>query len=228
MATRQWHYVQSGRQAGPVAEDVLRRMVDTGAVGPSDLIWTDGFADWQPAGQVPEFAGRTAATAPPVFETENDSPYAAPMVTVTRAYGPSAGRVSYAGFWKRFVALIIDGIVVQVAAFMGGALIGLTLGAVSRDVAEAVAGVFGFLLQWLYFAIMECSDAQATLGKMALGIKVTNMNGQRIHFGRASGRYFGKIVSGLILGFGFLMAGFTDKKQALHDMLAGTLVVNKR
>ena len=79
--------------------------------------------------------------------------------------------------------------------------------------------------QWLYFALMESSSKQATLGKMALGIRVTDVNGNRIGFGRATGRHFAKILSGLILGIGFLMAAFTEKKQALHDMIAGTLVV---
>ncbi len=74
---------------------------------------------------------------------------------------------------------------------------------------------------------MESSSKQATLGKMALGIIVTDVNGERIGFGRATGRFFGKIVSGMIFYIGYIMAGFTDRKQALHDMMAGTLVVNK-
>ena len=69
---------------------------------------------------------------------------------------------------------------------------------------------------WLYYAIMESSKPQATIGKMALGTKVTTLGGERIGFGRASGRYFGKIVSGLTLGIGYLMAAFTERRQALH------------
>lgn len=72
---------------------------------------------------------------------------------------------------------------------------------------------------------MESSAKQATLGKMALGIVVTDLEGARIGFGRATGRYFAKILSGLILGIGFLMAAFTERKQGLHDIIAGTLVV---
>ncbi|MGB6469852.1 MAG: RDD family protein, partial [Candidatus Acidiferrales bacterium] len=68
---------------------------------------------------------------------------------------------------------------------------------------------------------------QGTLGKRALGLLVTDLEGRRVSFGRASGRYFGKIVSALILMIGFIMAGFTEKKQALHDMLAGCLVLRK-
>ena len=72
---------------------------------------------------------------------------------------------------------------------------------------------------------MESSAKQATVGKMALGIIVTDLDGRRIGFGRATGRYFAKILSALTLGIGFLMAGFTERKQALHDMVASCLVV---
>jgi len=78
---------------------------------------------------------------------------------------------------------------------------------------------------WLYFALMESSAWQATLGKRAVGIKVTDMEGGRISFGRATGRHFGKFVSALIFYIGFIMAGFTEKRQALHDIMAGCLVV---
>lgn len=88
--------------------------------------------------------------------------------------------------------------------------------------------VFSLVVQWLYYALMESSVKQATLGKMALGIKVVDYSGNRISFGKASGRYFGKILSGMILCIGYLMAGFTEKKQALHDMLASCLVVDSQ
>ena len=80
---------------------------------------------------------------------------------------------------------------------------------------------------WLYHALMESSSQQGTLGKMALGIKVTDLNGNRITFGRATGRYFSKIISSLTMGVGYIMAGFTQQKQALHDIIAGCLVVNR-
>jgi uncharacterized RDD family membrane protein YckC len=74
---------------------------------------------------------------------------------------------------------------------------------------------------------MESSTSQATIGKMLMGIKVTDMNGHRISFARASGRFFGKALSKLIVYIGFIMAAFTEKKQGLHDILAKTLVINK-
>jgi len=90
-----------------------------------------------------------------------------------------------------------------------------------------LGGLAGFAVWWLYYALMESSGRQATLGKMALGIKVVDRQGGRISFARATGRYFAKILSGLILMIGYLMAGFTSRKQALHDMVAGCLVVNR-
>ena len=83
------------------------------------------------------------------------------------------------------------------------------------------------VITWLYFAIMESSAAKATLGKLALGIIVTDIRGNKISFMKATGRYFGKIISGFILCIGYLMAGFTEKKQALHDIMAGCIVVRK-
>ncbi|NOX17851.1 MAG: RDD family protein [Chlorobi bacterium] len=167
--------------------------------------------------------------------------------------------VTYAGFWKRFVAVFIDGIVISIVQtllffplylFFGISLFPFmnadklenefsTIRAVQYANDDVSLGFFvaimsgiAFLvvvtivLQWLYFALMESSSKQATLGKMALGIKVTDLDGNRISFGRATGRYFGKIISGMIFYIGFMMAGWTQKKQALHDMLAGCLVVN--
>ena len=159
--------------------------------------------------------------------------------------------LSYAGFWKRFAAYLIDsiiiGAVVGIMFFLFGGLFGL--GMMSQDMefnqdtmetqnpeallVGALLGTFmlfwvvAIVAQWLYFALMEASSNQGTLGKMALGIKVTDAMGYPITFGRATGRYFGKILSGAILMIGYLMAAFTERKQALHDMMAGTLVVNK-
>lgn len=153
---------------------------------------------------------------------------------------------TYAGFWKRFLAYIIDSIVLSLVSvvLMIPFFIIAGVGAfssssdyndqMSAGVLAAVLG--GYLLVailiillagWLYFALMEASSRGATLGKMALGIRVVDLTGNRVSFGRATGRYFGKLVSGLILYIGYIMAGFTQQKQALHDIMAGCLVINK-
>lgn len=157
---------------------------------------------------------------------------------------PQARSVQYAGFWRRFVAHVIDQIIVCIAAFVvfipGLALLGVGIGAGIMEESESAIGLIlaaiaAYLVavmlivigQWLYYALMESSSKQATLGKLALGIVVTDLSGNRITFGRATGRYFGKIVSGMIMCIGYIMAGFTEKKQALHDIMASCLVVLK-
>jgi uncharacterized RDD family membrane protein YckC len=131
---------------------------------------------------------------------------------------PAAG---YAGFWRRVAAVLIDGLILSVV------LIPLSLVLRDPDQQTTVYTPISTVINWLYFALMESSDRQATLGKMALGIVVTDLEGNKIGFGRATGRYFAKILSALILLIGFIMAAFTAKKQALHDMIASTLVVKK-
>lgn len=117
----------------------------------------------------------------------------------------------YAGFWMRVGAYLLDLLILviplTILAFIP--ILGIVLN---------IVGV------WLYFALQESSERQATIGKRALNIYVTDMYGRRISFGQATGRYFSKIISSLILGIGYIMAGFTEKKQGLHDMIAGTLV----
>ncbi|MGE5397730.1 MAG: RDD family protein [Chitinophagales bacterium] len=137
--------------------------------------------------------------------------------------------VTYAGFWKRFAAALIDGIILAIAGGIVGGIIGGSMGVSgsSEESISSVASFAGLVLNWLYYTLMESSTAQATLGKMALGIKVTDLYGNRITFGRANGRYWSKIISTIILLIGYIMAGFTEKKQALHDLIAKTLVVNK-
>lgn len=146
---------------------------------------------------------------------------------------------TYAGFWKRFAAAIIDGIVTGIGGLVvAGPIIALMiLSATSArgepdmealgDALDGVANLLGLLLGWIYSAAMESSPLQATLGKMALQIKVTDLDGARVSFGKATGRHFAKFVSALLLFAGFVMAAFTAKKQGLHDLMAGCLVVNK-
>lgn len=139
------------------------------------------------------------------------------------------GIFAYAGFWRRFAAWFIDTIILMV----GGLIISFAFGGVitskgvSGESRKGAANILGMLVGWLYHALMESSVKQASLGKMALGLMVTDLSGQKISFARATGRHFAKIISALILFIGFIMAGFTSKKQALHDMIASCLVVRQ-
>ncbi len=135
--------------------------------------------------------------------------------------------MNYAGFWRRLVAVFMDGIILRIGGSIVGYIVGLAFGTAggSEQGAAIVAALISLIGGWLYYTLMESSAKQATLGKMAMEIYVTDLNGDRISFGRATGRYFGKILSSLIFFIGYIMAAFTEKKQALHDKLAGTLVV---
>lgn len=134
--------------------------------------------------------------------------------------------MKYASFWSRFLASFIDGIILYILGFIAGAIIGFVFAAISGTTTgiPALSFLIGTVFGWLYYALLESSPKQATLGKQALKIVVSDLNGERISFGRASGRYFSKYLSSLILLIGYIMAAFTQKKQALHDMIAGTLV----
>jgi uncharacterized RDD family membrane protein YckC len=145
--------------------------------------------------------------------------------------------VRYGGFWIRFVAAIIDGILVQVVVVPVGALLGGMIGVAgvaarmpgegTRLVAVIVGAALGLLASWIYEAAMESSSLQSTLGKMIFGMKVTDLNRNRISFARATGRHFAKYLSSMILFIGYIMAGFTERKQALHDIIASTVVVRR-
>ena len=150
----------------------------------------------------------------------------------------------YAGFWRRALAFMIDGLILAIPYTLisclllapriveltrlvstnGEPTLNMMLGWMASMI---ILWIVNLLLLWLYFACMESSKHQATLGKMALGIKVVGAHGERISFARATGRSFAKFISHMLLYFGDYMAGFTEKRQALHDIIATTYVVDK-
>jgi uncharacterized RDD family membrane protein YckC len=141
----------------------------------------------------------------------------------------------YAGFWRRSFAFIIDCIFSIIVFFMIPGLIATRL--FVRDVETVDKNIIitiyltifllSVIMFWLYCSIMESSSKQATLGKKALNITVTDLEGKRVSFGRATIRFWSKYFSSAILFIGFIMIGFTAKKQALHDIIAKTLVLVK-
>lgn len=133
------------------------------------------------------------------------------LVHEARAQSTTHSEHRYAGFWKRVLAAIIDSVIVGIASIVLYMAIGR---------AATLAG-------WCYYIFMESSQYQATLGKMIVGIKVTDIHGNRISPMRSAGRYFAKILSSLTFFVGYIMIAFTHRKQGLHDMLADTLVINK-
>jgi uncharacterized RDD family membrane protein YckC len=162
-------------------------------------------------------------------------------------YVQQVPRVTYAGFWLRVLAYIIDVIILGIFAIpiLIGAAMLMGIGGMLENIPHnqdpflngmppafilffMLCGGLGLFGTWLYFALLESSEWQGTAGKKVLGLIVTDMNGQRISFMRATGRHFSKIVTSLIpLCIGYIMAGFTEKRQALHDMIASCLVLRR-
>ena len=219
-----WHYSHDGTQQGPVTEDEIKGMISAGSVKPSDLVWCDGMAGWEPVSSVAELM--------PAANTNELAAHAAPAAAASMsAYvedSTLSQAVVYSGFWCRVLASLIDSVILSVVGFILGMVLGLAMvsgGTDDTEVVELTGNVVGLFLGWLYYALMESSSKQATIGKIVMGIKVTDLEGNQISFARASGRHFGKIISSLILAIGYLMMLWTEKKQTLHDKMAGCLVV---
>ena len=228
----QWYYGRNGNRNGPVDEATLQQLAGSGQLAASDLVWREGMGDWQPASNALPALFPNAPVPASAYSPIGAAPGAGP---VTLGYdSPAYSEVQYVGFWWRVLASIIDSIVTGIGgAIIGGVIggvMGLTLGASDSVlmVIELIGNIVGIIIGWLYSALLESSVHQATLGKMAIGVRVTDLNGGRISFARATGRHFAKILSAIILLIGFIMVAFTEKRQGLHDMIAGTLVVKGR
>jgi uncharacterized RDD family membrane protein YckC len=227
---------RDGERHGPYPESDIRQWLRNGQVSRDDLGWYDGLADWQPLAVL--FPDAAPATTPPSMPPAMSFP-----ATAARSLQ------DYAGFWKRVAAYVLDGIILYIPSLLieklfGGAAAKAALqqaldsGAGNASVLLAAehqyyvamwpAMLLSALMVWLYFALCESSAWQATVGKLALGIRVTDLHGQRISFPRALGRYLAKVLSALLLCIGFLMVAWTQRKQGLHDLLANTLVLNGR
>ncbi len=253
---RTWYYVDAqGQQQGPVSAAVLIGHVRQGRLRMDSLVWREGWGDWQPVSAASAELGleTVAAPAPPSAPPTDSSTAPAPSGGAVSPYAPSAARlevesgwvnsgdVVYAGFLRRWAAVFLDafiiGLVAQIGAAIAGAVFAFSLfGGMDTTGGVATAGMVAFYLVFyliyfvlagLYYALMESSSNQATVGKLALGIKVTDLEGRRLSFAHALGRWCSAALSYLTLFIGFLMAGYTDRKRALHDFVAGTLVVDK-
>lgn len=152
----------------------------------------------------------------------NNSPFGGASTQKPGSGGQT--KVLRAGFWKRVAAYLLDYVILFVAIFLFFVIAGM-MGIISPDAAESSGTGIGILAFWLYFALQESGQHQATIGKRALAIKVVTLAGKAPSFWRGTGRHFAKILSGLLLCIGYLMCIFTAKKQCLHDIMADCLVV---
>lgn len=215
----EWFYALNGKQEGPVSEAELTQLLRNEVITTATLVWHSGMTDWKPYG--------TVIGMPPV------PPPPAPSFAPPMSY-QAAPRFEYAGFWIRFCAYVIDGLVI--GAIRSIVLLPLGLSMIEDHPFRSPtwfiahmgeAGLSSFVITAAYF-VFFWTQYGATPGKMVFKLKVVTPEGNPIGVGQAIGRYFGQILSGLICGIGFMMAGWDDEKRALHDRLAETRVIRVR
>lgn len=241
-----WYYNDAQQQQhGPISAGELTALHNKGLLTGDTLVWRDGLSAWKPwremihevivggvAGDAQAEAAAKAAALAALddgayrpYATIAPSPYTPPQARVAQAplRSTGSGYVVYAGFWKRFAAAVIDNFALGII----GVLMGLGRSSGRPGVDDVIIQVVTMLVGATYFGFMHASKNQASLGKMAVGIKIVRSDGESISFLRGFARYFAMIPSALILMIGYIMAGFTERKQALHDMMCDTIVVDK-
>jgi len=233
----QYWVTRGGVRRGPYEEAEILEAVELGTVRHSDLLWVEGMREGIPVAdvfaQLGAGAPATAASHAPLtlapLEPPHASPYRPPSARVDDLAELALGNIRYAGFWIRYAAAVLDALVMLVPAIvlaLGLGLIAHLAGARANTV-QWYAFAAGILLNWLYFAVLESSPRCATPGKRAFHLQVFEAGGlTRIGFLRATVRWLGRWLSMLVLLAGYLMQPFTPRKRALHDFVAGTVVIS--
>lgn len=250
-----WYYVDQGQQIGPVTEAQFEILRQNGKVTADTLVWHSGMPEWQryemaiqeaapPHAHLPAMNGATTATC-----TECGGTFAASEML---RYGSSwvcaackriffqklkegvqpAGILHYAGFWLRVGAKMIDGLLVSLFNILVNVALGAWLGSL-EEVTEATLSVYLIIQQGLSWAAMITYSTYfvgkfgATPGKMACHLHIVTPTGAPISYGKAFGRFWAELLSGLLFGIGYLMVAWDSEKRALHDRLCHTRVVRR-
>ncbi len=244
-----WYYKLDEQKVGPVTEEEIEQLVTNGTINANTPVWNDLTGKWTTYGE-----SKGGAAAAPAVETASCAECGKTFpvndmvrygqYTVCAACKPAffqkvqeganlPNSLVYAGFWTRFGAKFVDGLILYavntaISFVMLGTLISSQRG---QDPMAAMGATFAALgLQMAVaaaYTIIFVGKYQATPGKMALGIKIVSPDGGRISYGRAVGRYFAEMLSSIILCIGYLMAAFDQEKRALHDRICATRVVKK-
>jgi len=186
---------------------------------------------WAPDTEVTCANCGVALATPPAPESHaQPEPQAAPAAAHVAA-DPTPAAPRYAGFWRRAIAGLVDAFVFAFPNAILRVLAGLPMSFSFRamddtDVGRALTvSLASWMISWLYCALLESSAAQGTLGQQLLGLRVSDLPGRRISFGRASARFFAQVLSFAMCGIGYLFILWSSKRQALHDMIAGCVLV---
>lgn len=225
--------LRNNQPTGPFTREQVAQKLATQEASLDDLAFVEGLNAWTPLRDV---LAQVDGNPPAVVVTAPAHSYAVTMQP------PS--HLQYGTFWERFFAYLIDSLIlsalfaiVAVPFFILVGILAPLLQSTSNNGDDTASTVIGMLTififmpvllaaSWLYFALLESSAAQGTYGKRMLGLKVADMEGKRVSFARASGRFLSKIISGFLpFAIGYIMEAFTERKQALHDMIASTIVV---
>lgn len=246
-----WYYAVGQEQKGPVTEEQLQALAKDGAITGETLVWREGLADWQPYRVVSGGAAASgsapgaAAPAGGVVCAECGKSFAADEVVrfgdrfVCAACKPTfvqrmqegaviAGALDYASFGVRFGAKILDGLILWVVNTGIGFALGLSMGLGGAKEPNFVVIGVTVLIQLVInfgYGTFFLGKFGATPGKMACKIKVVRADGSPLTYGRACGRVFAEILSGLICYIGYIMAGFDEEKRSLHDRICDTRVI---
>jgi uncharacterized RDD family membrane protein YckC/Tfp pilus assembly protein PilE len=234
-----WYFVDLlGQRKGPMSQQQLLDAVADGRLRPATLVWREGLAQWQPLSSLehelrptPKVAASQPPTMPPPPIDTNPFATSPSGFVNDWAYATQSNEVVYSDVGRRFLALMLDSIIVTVTYAV---LVAILLPTIAKTAPGHAPSPWlllfypaTFLFSLLYWSVQESSSHQATFGKRALGIKVVDLDGKSISWGRAVGRWFARLLSGFFFCIGYLLALFTSRKQTLHDMLAGTLVVDR-
>lgn len=233
---REFWVIRDGERIGPFGEEEILRGYESGALQGSDVLWAEGMTSGATVEEAFAQLRRDILTSSQPLALEEitppadaaASPYAPPGARVADVTERLGGPTVYAGFWVRYTAVMLDSLLVGLI----GAAIGFVLGFVGALVGlgeghtSMAGGLAGAVISWLYFAATESGPHRASPGKRALRLQVlTAAAEERISFLRATGRWAARYLSLLLLLIGYLMQPFTARKQALHDLIAGTVVV---
>lgn len=233
-----WFYSENGERRGPISEAALLELSSGGKLVADTLVWREGWSDWRPFSQAGLIAvGSGNATCVecgktfPVSEMINYEgswicPSCKPIFFQRVKEGATLSTdMVYAGFWIRFLAKFVDGIILQIVNFV----VRLIFLGTSPDPGKQAAMVWITLgismLIAASYSIFFVGKFGATPGKMALRLRVVTATGGKVSYARAAGRYFSEFLSSIILMIGYIMAAFDEEKRALHDRICDTRVI---
>jgi uncharacterized RDD family membrane protein YckC len=237
-----WFYIKEGQQAGPLSESQVRRAIDSGDIVSSTLMWTDGMADWtayelvsdrihSTGGSPGEASTITCPNCHSTVSTDDLTQMGQAQICVMckdqyvqrirEGLDPHGLDVRYGGFWLRFCALFLDGIILN--------LIQLPLRFLLPGGLLSLSYFLGLTIAFAYQILFVGNPkTQATPGKLAVGLRIIRADGGSMTYAHAAGRYLGTMLSAFALGIGYLMCIWDDEKRCLHDRICNTRVIHKQ